>query len=146
MFNCLWPSDAMWRHRTDLTLAEVIASCPRGLMFTNSWWRHEMQICSALLALCAWNSPVTGQWHGALMFSLICGWTNGWVNNRDAGDLRRYRAHYSATVMYPWSPVSWEGNFTSDASAINFQNQLEIIYLKLQSNLPEASGLTHCNA
>ena len=22
-----------------------------------------------------------------LMFSLICAWTNGWVNNRDAGDL-----------------------------------------------------------
>ena len=23
------------------------------------------------------------------MFPLICPWTNGWVNNRDAGDLRR---------------------------------------------------------
>ena len=39
------------------------------------------------------------QWRGALMFSLICVWTNGWVNNRDAGDLRRYRAHYDVTVM-----------------------------------------------
>ena len=26
-------------------------------------------------------------------------WTNGWVNNRDAGDLRRHRAHYDVTVM-----------------------------------------------
>ena len=25
---------------------------------------------------------------------------NGWVNNREAGDLRRYRAHYDVTVMY----------------------------------------------
>ena len=25
--------------------------------------------------------------------------TNGWINNRDAGDLRRHRAHYSVTVM-----------------------------------------------
>ena len=24
---------------------------------------------------------------------------NGWVNNRDAGDLRRQRAHYDVTVM-----------------------------------------------
>ena len=40
-----------------------------------------------------------GQWRGALMFSLICVWINGWVNNRDAGDLRRYRAHYDVTVM-----------------------------------------------
>ena len=40
-----------------------------------------------------------GQWRGALMFSLICAWINGWVNNREAGDLRRYRAHYDVTVM-----------------------------------------------
>ena len=40
-----------------------------------------------------------GQWRGALMFSLICVWINGWVNNREAGDLRRYRAHYDITVM-----------------------------------------------
>ena len=31
--------------------------------------------------------------------SLICVWINGWVNNREAGDLRRYRAHYDASVM-----------------------------------------------
>ena len=24
---------------------------------------------------------------------------NGWVNNREAGDLRRYRGHYDVTVM-----------------------------------------------
>ena len=40
-----------------------------------------------------------GQWRGVLMFSLICAWTNGCANNRDAGDLRRYRAHYYVTVM-----------------------------------------------
>ena len=39
------------------------------------------------------NSPHKGQWRGALM------WINGWVNNRDAGDLRRHRAHYDVIVM-----------------------------------------------
>ena len=39
------------------------------------------------------NSPHKGQWRPALMFSLICVWINGWVNNREAGDLKRYRAH-----------------------------------------------------
>ena len=39
------------------------------------------------------------QWRGALMFSLICAWTNGWANNWDAGDLRRHLAHYVAIVM-----------------------------------------------
>ena len=45
------------------------------------------------------NSPHKGQWRGALMFSLICVWINGWVNNRESGDLRRYPAHYDVTVM-----------------------------------------------
>ena len=55
------------------------------------------------------NSPQKGQWRGALMFSLICVWINGWANNREAGDLRRYCAHYDVTVMkvfsetLPWS-------------------------------------------
>ena len=60
----------------------------------NAWWRHQMEISSALLALCEGNSPITGefpsqkgQWREALMFSLIC----TWVNNRSAGDLRRHR-------------------------------------------------------
>ena len=54
-------------------------------------WRH----LSALLSLCAGihrspvNSPHKGQWRGTLMFSLICAWVNGWVNNSEAGDLRR---------------------------------------------------------
>ena len=30
---------------------------------------------------------------------LICAWINGWVNNNDAGDLRRHRAHYDVIVM-----------------------------------------------
>ena len=45
------------------------------------------------------NSPHKGQWRGTLMFSLICVWINGRVNNREAGDLRRYRVHYDFTVM-----------------------------------------------
>ena len=46
------------------------------------------------------NSPDKGQWRGALMFSLICVWINGWVNNGEASDLIRHRAHYDVTVMF----------------------------------------------
>ena len=45
------------------------------------------------------NSPHKGQWRGALIFSLICIWINDWVNNREAGDLWRYPAHYDVSVM-----------------------------------------------
>ena len=47
------------------------------------------------------NSRHKGQWRGALMFSLICAWINGLVNNREAGDLRRHCVHYGVTVMQP---------------------------------------------
>ena len=64
-----------------------------------------METFSALPPICArnsavpGNSPHKGQWRGALMFSLICAWIYGWVNNREAGDLRRHRAHNDVTVM-----------------------------------------------
>ena len=45
------------------------------------------------------NSPHKGHWSGALMFSLILTWINGWENNREAGDMIRHCAHYDVTVM-----------------------------------------------
>ena len=51
------------------------------------------------------NSPHKGQWRGALMFSLICVWIHGWVNNREACDLRRYPAHYDVAVMQKSGPI-----------------------------------------
>ena len=63
-----------------------------------------METFSALLAICAGNSPVPGEFPAqkpvTQTFDLICVWINGWVNNREAGDLRRYRAHYDVTVKY----------------------------------------------
>ena len=63
-------------------------------------WRHQMETFSALLALSAeiHRSPVNyqhkGQWR---CFLWSAPWTNGWVNNREAGDLRRQCAHYIMT-------------------------------------------------
>ena len=71
----------------------------------NTMMTSSNENISALMALCAGNSPLTvnpshkGQWSGALMFSLIYASINDWVNNRKAGDLRRHRAHYDVTVM-----------------------------------------------
>ena len=43
--------------------------------------------------------PCTRASDAVLMFSLICARINGWVNNREAGDLRRYQAHCDVIVM-----------------------------------------------
>ena len=61
--------------------------CPR-------YWSFVRGIHRSLV-----NSSHKVQWRGALVFSMICAWINGWVNNREAGDLRRHRAHYDVIVM-----------------------------------------------
>ena len=44
------------------------------------------------------NSPHKDQSRGALKLSLICVRINGWVNNRETGDLRRNHAHCDVIV------------------------------------------------
>ena len=58
-------------------------------------WKHFPRCWSFVRGI----PPHKGQWRGALMCSLISAWKNGWVNNRDAGDLRHHRAYYDVTVM-----------------------------------------------
>ena len=74
-------------------------------IITTTWWCYQMETFSTLLALCAGISSVTGEFpsqrpvtRGFDVF-FIYAWTNGWVNDRDAGDLRCHRAHYDVTVM-----------------------------------------------
>ena len=73
------------------------------------WWGHD-DVIKWKYFPCNWpfvrgihrlpvNSPHKDQWRGALMFALIWGWINGWVNKREAGDLRRHRAHPYVIVM-----------------------------------------------
>ena len=71
-----------------------------------SWWRHQMETLSALLAHCAGNSPVTGEFPSQRPVTRSCDvfFDRGSIkrlksNNWDAGDLRRHRAHYGVTVM-----------------------------------------------
>ena len=58
-----------------------------------------------VLALCAGISPVASEFSSQRPVTrsfdvyLICAWIYGWVNNGDAGDLRRHLAHYDVTVM-----------------------------------------------
>ena len=70
------------------------------------WWRHQMGTNFPRywpfvreIHLSPVNFPREGQWRGALMFSLICARKYGWVKKREAGDLRRHRAHSDVIVM-----------------------------------------------
>ena len=71
------------------------------------------RISGPLRGIHRWPLDPHHEGHGgrALMFSLIYAWTNSWVNNRDAGDLKRDRAHHDVSLMprrldrtLVWSP------------------------------------------
>ena len=85
---------------------------------------------SALLALCVGNSPVNsphkGQWQRALMLSLISAWINDWVNNREAGDLRRHRAHYDVTII-PMPAGFCTGNELTGIFEVFFPEELVVL-------------------
>ena len=61
------------------------------------------------------NSLHKGQWRGALMFSLICAWINDWVNNREAGHLRRYRT----SLWRHRNAITWESQHSRDEAEGN---------------------------
>ena len=97
-----WPSSALrsvwvkfvgWRHMHNLPLLITHDDIIK--------WKHFLRYWPFVWGI-HWspvNSPQKGQWHGTLMFSLVCAWINGWVNNPEAGDLRCYVVNYDVTVM-----------------------------------------------
>ena len=103
--NAKWCYTYMLRSHDDVVFIQAHNSVRPNNATYVPWWRHQMETFSALLALCAGNTPVPansphkGQWRGALMFSLIYAWINDWVNSREAGDSRRQRGHYYINVM-----------------------------------------------
>ena len=106
--SCQWfttPWCPLWRHCSVISFHGYVFIYPfSSELHPWAWWRHQMETFSALLAICAGNSLVTGEFPAQRpvtrsfdFFYDLC--LNGWVNNREAGDLRRYRAHYDVTVV-----------------------------------------------
>ena len=92
------------------TMADLISVAPLETKFIamlsnvpptkRPWWRHQMKTFSALLAICTGNSPVPGEFPAqrpvtrsfGVFFDLRL--NKRLRNNREAVDLRRYRAQY----------------------------------------------------
>ena len=112
-----------------------------------SWWRHQMETFSALLAICVGNSAVPGEFPAQrpvtrsfdVFFDLH--WINGWANNREAGDLRRYHAHYDVTVMCVWKRCPQPGSRTGwgqDDGDLGKGSKFQLSFMTSKLNL---SGL-----
>ena len=83
---------------------------PRGAIYQDDIirWKHIQRYWPFVQGIhrSLVNSPHKGQWHKALVFSLICTWTNSGANNGDSGDLRRHCAHYNVIVMSSYISVN----------------------------------------
>ena len=98
-------TDAYMRHSASMNWYCCIVFHSRWLHCENHDDVIKWKTFSALLPICAGNSPVPvnsphkGQLRGALMLSLISAWINGCVNNLEVGDLRCNPTHYDVIVM-----------------------------------------------
>ena len=67
-----------------------------------TWWRHQMEIFSALVAVCSGYSPVAGAFpaHKSVTRSFDVSFDlHGWAKTHEASDLSRHRANYDVGVM-----------------------------------------------
>ena len=91
--------------RISVCLSALFRRHVLGQVLKSTWWRHQMETFSALLAICARNSPVHGEFHAQrpvtrsfdVFFDMRP--NKRWVSNREAGDLRRHHAHHDVIVM-----------------------------------------------
>ena len=102
--HMLWGWDSIQRSLLHSVAAGVLCTIWYVQSLQHTWWRHQMETFSTLLAICAGNSPVTGEFPAqrpvtrSFDASFDHAWINGWVNNREAGDLRRHRSHCDVTI------------------------------------------------
>ena len=103
--SCWWFEPQIMIQIQACRLYHVAADWIKWSGYCNHSWCHQMETFFMLLALCAGNSPVTGEfpsqrpvtWSFDVFFDLRI---NGWVNNHEAGDWRHPHNHYDVTVMY----------------------------------------------
>ena len=79
--------------RVNNVVSAIMMTPPNGNIF-----RVNGHLCGEFSGH-RWISRTKASGAELWFFSVICAWINGWVNNGEAGDLKRHRAHYDVIVM-----------------------------------------------
>ena len=109
MSCCLTNDDLVyWRmyHDDVIKWKHFRESDPLYGEFTGNRWIHLTKASDAELWCFLWSAP----------------WINGWVDNREAGDLRCHRAHYDVIVMMHYSASMCWGSLPEPS--LNFNSHL----------------------
>ena len=118
---CLWTKSPLPRHPYPVAV-KIMMSSSKGNIF-----RVTGPLCWEFTGH-LWI-PLTKASDAELWcFFLSAPWINRWVNIREAGDLRRHRAHYDVNVMYKMQFITCTGSGIDDACHILWrQYEREII-------------------
>ena len=76
-----------------------VTFCP-SILFRITWWRYQMGTFSALLATCAGNSPVTGEFHAQRPVT------------------RSFNVFFDLRLNKRWSKQSWVRWFETPSSSL----------------------------
>ena len=119
-----------------MTLSYFLSPCTSAIMYLLMMTSSNGNIFRVTGPLCgeftgpgefSAQRPVTRSFD----VSLICARINDWVNNREAGDLRRYRGHYDVIVMLR-GDLTWDSPIlASQGAAPNAWSHDDIIKWKL---------------
>ena len=131
------------------------------LIFQKSWWRHQMETFSALLAICAGNSPVSGEFPAQRPVTsnvdvfLICARINCWVNNDEgrwfempSHPLWHHRNdHLPQFMSMHFGGKAFDDNHNySNPPPSNYINEGQNCILKIISSfIPAANEFIHWN-
>ena len=72
------------------------------------------------------TGPLCGEFTGHRWCFLSAPWINSWVNNREAGELRRHHAHYDVIVML-CHILSWVGEMESPYRIVTYIDYFHLI-------------------
>ena len=108
-----------------------------------SWWRHQMETFFRVTGLLCGEFtghrwiPLTEANDAELCYFF---YLRLWVNNREAGDLRRHRTHYDDIVMYVELRPNSETRNTYQSGLWN-KNQW-YVYIKIYTSPPNTRSAT----
>ena len=110
----------------------------KNIIYDKKWkWKHFTRYWPFVWGIhrSPVNSPHKVQWRGALIFSLIC----TWVNNREAGELRRHRANSDVTVM---SKTASAQIYYTDPASLSLTNEQKFVIKKCRRSADSSIKLS----
>ena len=120
------------KYRSDTFVSVDVLLC--------NWCRPKGMLTSSNGNIFRITGNLCREFTRALMFSLICTWTNVWINNGEAGDLRHHCAHH---VMGLWNLGCYTRLYHHETWFVELVPHSDLLVLSLMTKDKAAICLTY---